>query len=365
MKIAILGTRGIPNHYGGFEQFAEFFSVFLAEKKHEVYVYNSHSHPYQDKTFKGVNIIHCYDPEHKIGTAGQFIYDLNCIIDSRKQNFDIILQLGYTSNSVWHRFLPGRPLIITNMDGLEWKRTKYSAKVQKMLKYAEKLAVKSSDVLIADSIGIQKYLKEKYKKESTYIAYGATVFNNPDEAVLKEYGLISGKYNMLIARLEPENSIEMILDGAAADTAKTPFLVIGSFKNAYGARLKEKYVKHPHIKFLGALYNLGHLNNLRWFSGLYFHGHTVGGTNPSLLEAMASGALIAANNNTFNSSILQDNAYYFSNSDEVTHLLETVKKSDNLQRISNNLSVIQKDFSWDTINGKYLTLFEESLANRP
>ncbi|RYZ18900.1 MAG: DUF1972 domain-containing protein, partial [Chitinophagaceae bacterium] len=121
MKIALLGTRGIPNHYGGFEQFAEYFAVYLAGKGHEVYVYNSGHHPYQEKTFKGVNLIHCTDPEDKIGTAGQFIYDLNCILDSRKHSFDIILQLGYTSNSVWHFLLPKKPVIITNMDGLEWK----------------------------------------------------------------------------------------------------------------------------------------------------------------------------------------------------------------------------------------------------
>ena len=94
MKIAILGTRGIPNYYGGFEQFAEFFSVYLIEKGHEVFVYNSHDHPFQEKTFHGVNIIHQYDPEYKLGTFGQFIYDFNCIMDSRKRNFDIILQLG-------------------------------------------------------------------------------------------------------------------------------------------------------------------------------------------------------------------------------------------------------------------------------
>src|SRR5690606_5763699 len=113
MKIAILGTRGIPNHYGGFEQFAEFFSVYLAQKGHEVYVYNSHNHPHQEPTFNGVNIIHCNDPEHKMGTFGQFIYDYNCIIDSRKRNFDIILQLGYTSNSIWFFLLPKKSYIVT------------------------------------------------------------------------------------------------------------------------------------------------------------------------------------------------------------------------------------------------------------
>ncbi|MEX1382739.1 DUF1972 domain-containing protein, partial [Lutibacter sp.] len=97
MKVAILGTRGIPNFHGGFEQFAEYFSEYLVNQGHEVYVYNSSTHHYKDKTYNGVNIIHCFDPEDKVGTIGQFIYDLNSILDSRNRNFDIILQLGYTS----------------------------------------------------------------------------------------------------------------------------------------------------------------------------------------------------------------------------------------------------------------------------
>ena len=92
MKIAILGTRGIPNYYGGFEQFAEYFAAHLADKGHEVYVYNSHNHPYQEETFKGAHILHKYDPEYKLGTFGQFVYDFNCIRDLRKRKFDIILQ---------------------------------------------------------------------------------------------------------------------------------------------------------------------------------------------------------------------------------------------------------------------------------
>lgn len=362
MKIAILGTRGVPNHYGGFEQFAEFFSVYLAEQGHDVYVYNSHNHPYQEKTFKGVNILHQNDPEHKIGTFGQFIYDLNCIKDSRKRDFDIILQLGYTSNSVWYFLLPKKSIIITNMDGMEWKRTKYSAKTQRMLMYAEKLAVKSSDFLISDSIGIQNYLQEKYKKESSYIAYGATIFENPEEEVLKTYGLEKYNFNMILARLEPENSIEMILDGAVLSNDKTPLLVIGDHKKKFGEYLKDKFKNNPHIKFLGALYNLQHLNNLRCFSNLYFHGHTVGGTNPSLLEAMASQAMILAHNNEFNKGILKENAFYFSNAEEVKDLILRIKKIDNLHLIQNNLQAISKEFNWEKINGQYLRLFEECFS---
>ena len=161
MKLAILGTRGIPNYHGGFEQFAEYFSVHMAQKGHDVYVYNSHSHPYQEKEYNGVSILHQKDPENKLGTFGQFIYDFNCIKDARSRNFDVILQLGYTSSSIWGRFLPSASVIVTNMDGLEWKRSKYSKPVRRFLKVAERLAIDTSDYLVSDSVGIQKYIEEK------------------------------------------------------------------------------------------------------------------------------------------------------------------------------------------------------------
>lgn len=362
MKIAILGTRGVPNHYGGFEQFAEFFSVYLADKGHEVYVYNSHNHPFQEKTFKGVNLIHCYDPEFKIGTAGQFIYDLNCILDSRKRNFDIILQLGYTSSSVWYFLLPKKPLIITNMDGLEWKRTKYSKPVRRMLQFAEGLAVKSSDHLISDSIGIQKYIAGKYAKDSTYIAYGAEVFDHPEEEILATYKVNKYDFNMILARLEPENNIETILDGVVLSNNQATILVIGNHTTKFGNYLKQKYIASKNIRFIGAVYNLRHLDNLRYFSNLYFHGHSVGGTNPSLLEAMASKALIIAHDNDFNKAILKENAFYFTNPEEVKNLMLEIKKNDNLQFIQNNFDAIAGEFNWEKINGKYLQLFEKCIS---
>lgn len=362
MKIAILGTRGIPNHYGGFEQFAEFFSVYLANKGHEVYVYNSHNHPYQEKNFKGVHILHQNDPEHKLGTFGQFIYDFNCIKDSRSRNFDIILQLGYTSNSVWFYLLPKQSIIITNMDGLEWKRSKYSAPVRQFLKFAERLAALSSDYLVSDSIGIQKFIKSKYNKESTYIAYGADPFYNFDESICEQYGVKPNGYNMVMARFEPENNIEMVLDGVVLSKTDQPILVIGNHNTKFGAYLKSKFENYDQIRFVGGIYNLQHLNNLRKFSSIYFHGHSVGGTNPSLLEAMASHALIAAHKNDFNRGILKNNAYYFSNADEVKNILSTIKKNDNLQIVQNNFDAIVNDYNWDKINGEYLQLFEQCIS---
>lgn len=356
MKIAIIGTRGIPNHYGGFEQFAEYLSRYLALNGHEVTVYNSHDHPYQGKEWNGVKIKHQYDPEDKIGTAGQFIYDLNCILDCRKSNYDIILQLGYTSSSVWGFLLPKNSIVITNMDGLEWKRTKYSRKVQSFLRWAEKLAVKTSNYLVSDSIGIQNYLKEKYAIASEYIAYGAHLFENPEAEILEDYNVKPYGYDMLIARLEPENSIEVILDGVTASGNDRPFLVIGNHKTKYGEYLKTKFIDVPKIRFAGTVYDIRIVNNLRYFSNIYFHGHTVGGTNPSLIEAMASNAFICANDNIFNSSILTEDAVYFSNAGDVKNVINTkLKSADEVkQQLANNHHKIRDTFSWEIINRQYL-----------
>lgn len=361
MKIAILGTRGIPNAYGGFEQCAEYLSVGLLAKGHEVWVYNSHDHPYQEKEWNGVHIIHKFDPEYKVGTAGQFIYDLNCIRDARKRGFDVILQLGYTSSSIWGPLLPKRSVVVTNMDGQEWKRSKYSAKVQRYLKWAEKRAVLTSDYLVSDSVGIQDYLKGRYGVESTFIAYGADTFDEPDDAVCEEYGVSPYGYHMLIARLEPENNIETILDGVVESGLHTPFLVVGKHQTPFGEYLKNKFKEHRHIRFLGGIYNIQHLNNLRYYSHLYFHGHSVGGTNPSLLEAMASQALICANRNDFNAAILGDDAFYFQNAGEVAATLNGLAaKLDCVSMVKANFAKIQRLYTWDNIVSQYEQCLSES-----
>lgn len=357
MRIAIIGTRGIPNYYGGFEQFAEYLSSGLVEKGHSVTVYNSHTHPYQEKSWNNVDLVHCKDPEDKYGTAGQFIYDLNCILDVRKKSFDVILQLGYTSSSVWGWMLPKDTVVTTNMDGLEWKRTKYSKPVQKFLLLAEKLGVKYSDHLISDSVGIREYLKEKYNKESEFIPYGAHLFKQPDSSCLKNYDLNEYAYNMLIARLEPENSIETILDGYHASENSEPFLVVGKHETKFGEYLKDKFCVNPNIRFVGGIYDINVLNSLRHFSNLYFHGHTVGGTNPSLLEAMASQALICANDNVFNQSILGPDAFYFKDAAQVKSLIRKAKKAEHLEKVKNNEHKIETTYSWPIIVDQYLEHF--------
>ncbi len=354
MKIAIIGTRGIPNYYGGFEQFAEYLAKGLVERGHDITVYNSHMHPYQESEWNGVKLVHCNDPEDKWGTVGQFVYDLNCIMDTRKKNFDIILQLGYTSSTVWGWLLPRkRSIVTTNMDGLEWSRSKYSKPVQWFLKQAEYLATVFSDYWISDSVGIQDYLTKKYNIPSTYIPYGAFPFSTPNRAALDPYQVTEYGYNMLVARFEPENNLDAILEGAANASIKTPFLVVGKHATKYGAYLKEKFKAHSHIRFIGGVYDIEILNNLRYYSNIYFHGHSVGGTNPSLLEAMASHTLICANQNMFNSAILGKDAFYFSTADEVTKCIDTVQKHKYAGFVDANVQKIVKIYEWNNIIDQY------------
>ena len=359
MKIGILGTRGIPNAYGGFEQFAQHLAKGLVAKGHDVSVYNSSNHPYKESTWNGVHIIYCNDPERKIGTAGQFIYDYNCLRDARKRQFDVLLQLGYTSSSVWHRFWPKNATNIVNMDGLEWKRAKYNKLTRRFLKWAEKLAADYGDVLIADSIGIKEYISKEYQKEAFYIPYGADIPDSFSESVITNFQLEKNQYLLLIARMEPENNIETVILGYLQSPQPYPLVIIGSTENKYGQFLLKKYASNS-IRLPGAVYDQVTINALRHYSVLYFHGHSVGGTNPSLLEAMACGCNIAAHDNVFNRAILADSAFYFSSAEDVKNIIhQALNNSLAIDRKHQNLEKIRKTYNWEKIIDDYENIFHK------
>jgi glycosyltransferase involved in cell wall biosynthesis len=356
LKIAILGTRGIPNNYGGFEYAMEKLSVGLYLRGHEVTVYNSHNHAYQKDSWNGVRIVHCYDPENSIGTAGQFIYDFNCLNDARRRNFDVVLMMGYTSNSIWGSLYPKRSVVITNMDGLEWKRDKYSKPVQLFLKYAEKLAIRHSDFYIADSVIIQEYLRSKYGVEAEYIAYGADLLN--EQILQKSPNTFFEKPNhfLLMARMEPENNVETILEGFHKSSATKNFIAIGDAENRFGKYLVNKFKNDSRIIFKGPVFEQDSVSRFLANTYIYFHGHSVGGTNPSLLQAMANSVLIASHNNVFNKSVLQNDALYFSSEEDVKKIVEKRLFGEKEERmINNNLKKINYDFTWNKIIDQYET----------
>jgi glycosyltransferase involved in cell wall biosynthesis len=337
MRVGILGTRGIPNAYGGFEQFAQYLALGLTRKGHEVFVYNSSDHPFRQNQWNGVGIIHCKDWEKRIGTAGQFLYDYNCFRDAARRDYDILLHLGYTSSSVWYRLWPAKAINIVNMDGLEWKRSKYNRLTQRFLQRAEGWAVKYADVLVADSTGIRNYLREQYDKDSVYIPYGAEIPETYDTRALERLNLAVDGYLLIMARIEPENNIEMILQGWIASDREWPLVIIG------------------------AIYDLATVNALRHYSHLYFHGHSVGGTNPSLLEAMACGCDIAAHDNIFNRAVLGADARYFSTTEGVSSILTSESsvqmRTDWRER---NLEKIMREYRWEKIIDDYEKLFRSS-----
>ena len=352
LNIAILGTRGVPNNYGGFEHFAEHLATGLIKKGHRATVYNSARHPYQMNEWRGARIVHCYDPENIIGIAGQFIYDLHCLLHARKQSYDVILILGYTSSSIWKFVYPRNAVVITNMDGMEWQRTKYSKLVRSFLRYAEKLAIRSCRYHVADSPVIKKYLDAAYGINCKYIAYGADPHPASHERFLESGGLRKGKYFLLMARMEPENNIEMILDGFHHTHPETTFAVIGNMQVKYGKHLLNKYKNDKRIIFLGGIFNEGKVQSLVSNCKLYFHGHSVGGTNPSLLGAMAARVPIAAHLNPFTQTILKQNAVYFSNSTDGRRIIIEENYSDKT-KIHNNYSAIVHQYNWEMIIEQY------------
>lgn len=360
MRIAITGSRGIPNNYGGFEQCAENLAVLLAKSGHDVTVYNPHYHDFNQDTFNGVRIVKKWNPEKSIGTSGNFVYDYLCMHHALKEKCDILLVLGYTTASFFFPVLQKRKsILVTNMDGLEWKRDKWNAIVKKLAKWFEVLGAKHSDYLVSDNREIRNYLLKEYGKDSTFIPYGADVFDQPEESIIKEYQLEAGKYDLLVARLEKENNIEVTLDGIVLSGDKTPFLVIGKHHTAYGKFLKNKYKAYPFIRFMGGIYNLKHLNNIRWFGRYYFHGHSVGGTNPSLLEAMASRSYILSHDNLFSRDVLGENAWYYKDAAALAELLKNKAALESKRQLftEKHREKIDSEYNWKKIAGEYEALF--------
>lgn len=375
MKIAFIGTRGIPNNYGGFEQFAEYISVGLVERGHEVVVYSPHSHPYKEDYYKGVRIKHIYSPETWMGSSiGSFFYDFSSLKDAlKKENFDIIYEAGYTSIVPAYIWFNVRkityPIFTTNMDGLEYKRTKFNKWVQKFLFWEERTTVKHSHYLIADNMGIHDYYKEKYGKESRFLAYGADIHDDYDVSFLKEYGLAPNDYYLLVARLEPENNIEMAIKGylISKTKGKRPLIIIGKTNTPHGRELVEKYRKEELIVFVGGIYDYSKLNSIRHFAFAYFHGHSVGGTNPSLLEAMASGCFILANNNIFNKAVLKENSIYYSSAEEVAEVLNRIDflaEKYKVTYVNNNLCEIRQEYSWEKLVDEHESYFRWLISQK-
>ncbi len=371
-SIAIIGSRGIPNNYGGFEGFTQILSEKLVKKGHTIHV--SCEHPGEKncpKKYKGVNLFYFPIKHPKSGIMGMFyeiIYDIYSLFYASLKAEQVYM-LGYSAAIFF--FIPklfGRTLYL-NPDGFEWKRAKFSSYIKFLLKINEKMGAFWADRIVADSKGIKNYYDKKYDIESSYIAYGADEVSTvkwdneklPD--ILKDGININPAYWLLVARLEPENNIHTILEGYLKSDAKKPLIVVGNFDSPqyeeYIQGILEKKSDDKKIVFTGGIYDQDVLNMLRQNCFAYLHGHSVGGTNPSLVEAMMMECLLIAHDNQFNREVCDDSAIYFKNSDDLKNEIDQIENNPEnyLQLKSMALTRVKKEYSWDKIVGQYNELF--------
>lgn len=367
MKIAITGTRGIPNRYGGFEQFAEHLSMRLAQRGYDVWVYNPSFYPVSGNEYNKVRIINRFNPEKYIGPVANYIYDFQCLRDAIRRKADIILECGYATSAPAIRILNfRRSVFLINPDGMEWQRPKWNRLVRWIIRVAEKRVAESGYKFVCDSPELVRYYKEKYNVDSHYIPYGAEIFNNPDETILNPFNILPFEYFLVIARLEPENNLLAIIKGFLNSQCSGKLVIVGDPLNSFGRKLLKEFQDSSNLLFTKDIFDQKILNNLRYYSKAYFHGHSAGGTNPSLLEAMAAGSLIIAHENRFNRHILNDNALYFNDENDILRIIQSENDWINKKElfISENRKAIEKNFQWDNITAQYEALFKLLIAKR-
>ena len=322
---------------------------------HEVVVYTVGNHPEKITELNGVAIRYIFNPEKRLGLSGQFIYDFLCILDARAQNFDVILQLGYTTSGIWS-FLWPKHKTITNMDGLEHQRAKYAGPLASFLKWSERRAAKRSKLLIADNPEIANYLN-KYKVPISTIAYGSEIIEEPADAkeLLQRHHFPTDNFHLHIGRIQPDNHVFEILD--AAVNSRETLVTVGDYTTRYGRKLKATFPE-PNIIYAGTIYDKTILNALRTRATFYLHGHSVGGTNPALLEAMGSGSMVLAHENPFNASVLGGLGALWKDEEVLTRLL-TQRPSMEIRSEQARLSRerIKTHFNWEDVAKNYLKSF--------
>lgn len=352
-KVAIVGTQGVPAQYGGFETLTE----HLIGKHHSEDIQytvfcSAKSYPQKLTSYKGA--ILKYIPLDANGLQSIF-YDVVSLLKVIR-GYDVILVLGVSGCM----FLPifrlfCRKKLVINIDGLEHKREKWGKSAKWFLRKSEAMAVRFADIIITDNKGIYDYVKDTYQKESTLIAYGGDhalrdIEEKKEEEILKKYGLQKNKYALSICRIEPENNCHLVIGAYLNSSEKLVF--VGNWnRNEYGQKLKESCNQSQNIQTVSGVYDLDELYVLRKNCRLYIHGHSAGGTNPSLVEAMFFGRPIIAFDVIYNRESTDNKAIYFKDIDSLKKHLssDTDIESVGLQMFD----VADKRYRWSSIIEQY------------
>jgi glycosyltransferase involved in cell wall biosynthesis len=359
MKIALIGTRGIPARYGGFETFAEKISVLLVQAGYTVDI-QCIAGSYDQDSYKKAGLF--YSSLTKSANPIRYYWEgLNwgC------RNSDILL-VATTGGSIFY-FLKYfyKKEIITITDGIESKRSKWPLPHRMFLKFSEWMAARLSDYIIADSQKIREYLESAYpvaRGKIHVIEYGADIVDSYNPEYLNEYGLEPGKYYLVVCRMEPENNIRMIIDGYKMTKSESKLVIVSNLTDSRYYRDIKAQADYPGICLTGGIYDVEKLKSLRFACRAYMHGHSVGGTNPSLLEAMGAGNICICHNNVFNREVTEGNQLYFSGSGDIKEIIEWMEIASPVILEKFRVSAydrIKAHYTWDNILNKYVRLFRE------
>jgi len=360
MKIRILGIRGIPAQHGGFETFAQYLAFFLLNHGWQVTVYcqeEGEGDTYSDD-WKGIKLIHV--PVRFSGSKGSIVFDWQTTKDAAKSK-ELVLTLGYNTAIFCLLYRIKKVKNIINMDGIEWKRQKWSLLARTWFYINDWCGCLLGNHLVADHPEISKHLQSRVSKDKiTVIPYGADLIEKGDASVLEKDGLIQKKYSIIIARLEPENSILEIIKAFSEKKRNHTLVVLGNFtpdESEYHRNILE--AASNEVKFLGAIYDNKIVQSLRYFAAMYIHGHRVGGTNPSLVEALGAGNPVLAHDNKFNRWVAGPASCYFNDVHECSQLLDKLL-NDSSQRDAMHLASLSRykeEFTWEKVLTAYEKLF--------
>lgn len=357
IRVSIIGTVGVPANYGGFETLVENIIGENASTDIKYTVFCS-SKNYSQKQTVYKNAVLKYVPLDANGVQS-IPYDIWSLIKATRQS-DVILVLGVSGCC----FLPvyrlfSKKKLVINIDGLEHRRDKWGKWTRRFLKFSERMAVKYADVVVADNKGIQDYVREEYGKASELIAYGGDHvqcdISGIEERVLLDFSLSGVEYSFSLCRIEPENNVHITLE-AFKRSGKNLVFVGNWERSQYGKELHEKYGNLSNIRLLSPIYDLKVLNVLRSHCCFYIHGHSAGGTNPSLVEAMFFKKPIIAFDVVYNRETTENKATYFKNVDE---LISCLQQEDVLLKKNADcmLGIAQRRYKWNIIAKQYEALY--------
>ena len=323
MRIAMIGTRGVPVRYGGFETAVEEIGRRLVERGHEVTVYCRG----EDRAPSYLGMRRVVLPAVKARSAETLSHTALSVLHQVRDRADVALVFN-AANSPLLPVLRARGIpVALNVDGLEWKRGKWGPNGRRYYLVAERLAVRWADVLVADAVGIQDYYRERYGAPSRFLPYGAPLLEDPALHRLSELGLAPGGYHLVVARFEPENHVDVILRGYIASGAEQPLVVVGSapYASEHVEELQRLGASDPRGRMLGGVFDQELLDALYAGSSSYLHGHSVGGTNPSLLRALGAGAPVTAFDVDFCREVAGETGLYFADETDVATAVKTVE----------------------------------------